>query len=650
MAPAAQAAPISVSHHEPLQRLSVQRANTVGSQKITIAGPVDLSFDAMGRSFELQLSPNSRLLAAARDITGGSVVPYRGQLAGNDNSWVRIVIADGLPTGLIWDGNELFAIERAGDNVVGADTTIIYRLADAYIEPGSMTCGAGGELTNGAAIYKSLSAELNAVTAQAAAAGTQISIGTVGDAEFAAIHNANSQQAILERMNSVDGIFSAQVGVQINVPLVQVFSNSGAASYPFSDTVIAGDLLDELAAYRNGEANQNVNGLTHLWTGKNVEGSSGNASTVGIAFTGALCRQQFGAGLSEGRSVSNVTFDSLIAAHEIGHNFGAPHDGTSGSACEGETGDFIMAPSLNGSQQFSQCSLDEMADDIARAEAQGCITPLPSVDMSFGLADPVPDVLLGNTATVTFDVINAGTLPAANVVADFVLPANVSYVAAAASMGNCTDGAGGVSCTIGDVDGTTTITVTLTSDTVAVGSGTFNANVTADIDDDTTNNQGSLMLTVQPAVNLSITPPSTRQLSVDQSTGLTALIENTSILDATGVTLSVSLSPGLRADSASWPLGSCTVSSSQIDCQGAALSAQSNTTLSIGVTAVTEGTKTLDITLSSVEAEADPANNSASATVNVGTPAQAESGGGSAGVWLLSLLGLAGIRRRRLPG
>ena len=56
------------------------------------------------------------------------------------------------------------------------------------------------------------------------------------------------------------------------------------------------------------------------------------------------------------------------------------------------------------------------------------------------------------------------------------------------------------------------------------------------------------------------------------------------------------------------------------------------------------------MTVSSVEAEADPSNNTASATVNVGTPTQEESGGGSTGLWLLSLLGLVAIRRRRLSG
>jgi hypothetical protein len=653
---AAQAATISLSHHEPLQRLSISGSSTVGSQKIGAVGPVEMNFDALGRSFELELSPNGRLLDTARDLAGNTVIPYRGTLAGNANSWVRIVVADGVPAGLIWDGSELFAIERPGDNIVGSDSTIIYRLADAMIASGSMTCGAGGSLTNGGAVYKTLTAELSATTAQAEGAVSEIDIGIVADAEFFARHGNNSQQRIIDRMSLVDGYFSEQVGIQINWPLVQIFTDPSNGSYPFTATVSVGDdvpasdnLLDQLADFRNSEPNQHANGLTHLWTGKDIEGRGGNRSTVGIAYQGALCRQRFGAGLSEG--LGNTTFDSLVAAHEIGHNFGAPHDGQSGSACESVDtsgrNEYLMEPSLNGSSTFSQCSLEQMADDIAQAS---CITPLPSVDMSFGVGGSLPAVLLGNTATITFDVVNLGTEEAANVVADFMLPANVSLAAAAASLGTCTDGGGMVNCAIGNVQGSTTVTVTLTSDTVAIGSGTFDASVSADIDDDTTNNLSSLTLTVDPAVNLSVTPPSTQQLAVDRSTGLTALLENTSVLDATGVTLNIALSSGLRVDSASWPLGACTVSNTQVDCDGASFGALSNVTLSLGVTALTEGSKTINFSMSSAEDEADPSNNTASATLNV-TPSQEESSGGGAVLWLLPLLGLFAFRRRRLfPG
>jgi len=638
---ALEAGSISLSHHEGLQRLSIHGYATEGSQKPGVAGPVNLSFDALGRSFDLQLSPNSNLLSAARDLVANGVIPYRGQLAGNDNSWARIVIANGAPTGLIWDGTELFAIEGPGDNLAGSDTTIIYRLADAVIAPGSMTCGSSDVFGNAGTVYKALVSELNAASAQAPGAVSVINVGAVGDAEFFGLHGANSRQAILERLNYVDGIFSAEIEIQIEVPLVQVFSDSAAPAYPFSITVVADELLVELAAYRNGEPNQNVHGLTHLWTGKDVEGPMNNTSTVGIAYTGALCRQQFGAGLSEGSN--NLMLDSLIAAHEIGHNFGAPHDGVAGSPCESETGNFLMATSINNSEQFSQCSKDEMADDIAAAS---CITPLPSIDMRVGLNGQDPTILLGNSATVTFDVANAGTLPATNVFADITLPINVSLISAAASMGTCTDGGGVVNCAIGDVAGISTVTVTLTSDTTSVGIDTFDASVTADADDNMTNNLGSATLTVQPAVNLVITPPSGRQISVDQSATLTASLQNTSILEATGVTLSVSLSPGLRADSASWPLGTCTVTSSQIDCLSTTFGAQSSSTFTVTVTGTTEGAKAVDVSMSSVEADADPSNNSGSATVNVGN-VEEDSGGGAMGHLFLLMLGLlAGIRRR----
>ena len=653
VAPVVQAAPISLSHHEQLQRLSIQRAGADRNQKIGVVGPVDMSFDALGRSFELQLAPNKQLLDAAHELTGGTATPYRGQLVGNEDSWVRLVFSEGIPSGVIWDGNELYAIERPGDNIAGTDTTIIYRLADAFIEPGSMSCGFGGSLTDGSVVYKALVSELDAESAQAAGAASEIDIGIVADAEFYVLHGDNSGNAIVERMSLVDGYFSEQVGVQINYSkLVQIFSNPDAASYPFTDSVKVDtgvqddpdDLLVQLRIFRNNEPNQRVTGLTHLWTGKDIEGRGGSSSTVGIAYRGALCEPQYGAGLSEGRG--SPTFDSLVAAHEIGHNFGAPHDGRPG-ACESvdvATNDYLMEASLTQSSQFSQCSLDQMADDIANA---GCITPLPSWDMSLSPDDPAPTVLLGNSATVTFDVVNVGTEEAANVVADFTLPTNVSLISAAASMGRCIDGGGIVSCAIGNVQGTTTVSVTLTSDTVAVGNGTFNASVAADLDNEPANNQSSLTLTVQPAVNLAITPPSTRQLSLDQSTGLTALLENTSILDASGVALSITLPPGLRADSASWPLGSCTVTNSQVDCEGTSFAALSNATLSLGVTATTEGSKTINFSMSSTETEADPTNNTASAVVNVGTPAQEESGGGSTS-WLLPLLGLFAIRRRGL--
>ena len=84
---AAQSDNIIVSHYEPLQRLSVQSTNPEISQKFGSSGPVTLSFDALGQSFDLRLEPNRGFLSAAsRTALPEGIGIYRGSLAGNAES------------------------------------------------------------------------------------------------------------------------------------------------------------------------------------------------------------------------------------------------------------------------------------------------------------------------------------------------------------------------------------------------------------------------------------------------------------------------------------------------------------------------------------------------------------------------------------
>ena len=625
---------VIVSHYEPLQRLSFHTDSIGTTQKLRGAGPVTLSFDALGRSFDLQLEPNVGLLSAAsRSALSAGVEIFRGRLAGDPDSWARIVVYDGMPRGLIWDGEQLFAIEAPGDSVLQATAPIIYRLADTIIVPGTMSCGADSLSGNGAAVFGKLIGELGTAMAQGPGAVSEISIGAVGDFEFTSAQggDAAAAAAITTRLNNVDGIYSQEIGVQINVPLIETFSDP-ADPFTEMDPIL---LLDELTTYRQSTPAQDSLGLTHLWTGRDLTGT-----TVGIAWNDVLCLSGFGSGLSEGNG--SATFDSLVAAHEIGHNFGAPHDGVPG-ACESEPQTFIMAPMLNGSNQFSQCTITIMQANAAAATA--CVTALPTVDMTVSLNQSAT-VLLGTSPELTIDLNNNGASPATNVEVDITLPATVSFVSATPSSGSCTNGAGTVNCQLGDIPGTSLRTVTLTTTAAAVGVGAFDATVIADFDERPGNNQDSVQLTINPAVDLVINTPTAAPVLVDQSTTISAVLENRSILDATGVTLTISLNSGLQADSASWSIGSCTVAAQQIDCQTATFSSLSNSTLNIGVTGLTAGAQGYTVTLSSNEAEADPANNSVNATVTVNSPASS-SGGGATGLPFLWLLGLAAFLTRR---
>ncbi len=635
--PASNVDGIIVSHYEPLQRLDYRRDGIAVSQKLNTAGPVTMSFDALGNSFELQLDPNTRLLSpAARAELADGVALYRGHIAGKTDSWARITIVDGMPSGLIWDGSQMYAIETPGDSVLNTDKPIIYRLADSFIAPGTMSCGDVVISGNGAETFKSLVGELRSAKGQGPGAVTEINFGAIGDFEFSGPVGSGAAAEIIARLNNVDGIFSQQLGVQITVRTLETFA---AAADPFTDTADAGALLDELATYRLNSQAQRNEGLTHLFTGRDLD-----TTTVGIAFSGELCQTRFGAGLTQG--THGQTVDSLIAAHEIGHNFGAPHDGVVNSPCVAESQTFLMAPSINNSNQFSDCSIAEMQDDIALAS---CITPLPSVDVSVASGGQPAPVLLGNAVTVSFDVSNNGTIAATNVAADVTLPNNVSFLSSGVTTGSCTNGAGSVNCLLGDIAAGSSSTVIVTSTTTAAGTGMFNATVSADADGNPGNNQEIVQVTVEPAVNLIINPPAAVQVTVDQSTTISAMLENQSILNATGVSLSISLDSGLRADSASWPIGTCSVAAQQVDCQTDNFAAQSSTTLDVNVSGITSGLKNYTLTISSNEADADQSDNTVSGAVTVNSVAGGgdDSGGGAADLIALWLLGWMVLFTRR---
>lgn len=624
---------VIVTHHETLEGLELPSGSSAAASR-----PEGLSFEALGRRFDLELEPNLSLFSdsARRQLPAGIAV-YRGRIAGNDSSWVRLVIAGGQPRGMIFDGEELIAIEAPEDSAVAASSGVIYRLADVQIVPGTMTCAGEHAGDDGQAMYDSMVGEIRASLALAPGAISQIDMGTIADFEFSTSNIGDAGAAMLSRMNNVDGIFSAQVGVQVTVQTVEVFSD---IDDPFTDETDAGRLLDEVAQYRFDNASQFSNGLTHLFTGRVLD-----TTTVGIAYTGALCSQFFGAGLTEGRY--GATTDSLIAAHEIGHNFGAPHDGVPGP-CVDEPQTFLMAPQINQSDQFSACSIAEMQPNI---DSASCIFPLPTVNIGVMFPAQPPSALLGNSVTVTFDVPNTGSENATNVVVDAVLPSNVSFISAASSAGACTLSAGDVNCPIGTVAGSASASVTISMRAETIGTDTMSATVTADDDTDTGNNQASTQLTVLPAVDLRVTPPGAVSVLIDNGVTVTIPQENVADLDATGVSIGVQLDSGLEPTGATWSIGTCTTSGQSVDCTAGSFAAQSSATLTIFATGVEAGPQNYSVTIASAEADRNPADNSLSGTVNVTEPGseQQDEGAGAGGPLLpgLLLLLLGGRRRRR---
>ncbi len=627
---------VVVSHEEPLQYVSFGRSQFAWPANAGEAEPRSVTFDALGRRFALELEPNERLLARALNgrVPAGIHV-YRGRLAGRADTWVRLVVADGVPSGLIWDGTEMLAVEPRHD-ARGEPTAVIFRLQDVYVEPGSMTCGNNAHVASFATVYEGLEDELRDIIVQAPGAVEELNIGLVADYELFQSLGATTEGSILARINNVDGIFSEQLGVQITPREIETFTTPDD---PFT-TDAPGDLLDEVAAYRRTTAAQAEQGITFLFTGRDLDGQ-----TVGIAYRGALCDTRFAAGLGEARRT--ITTDSLIAAHEIGHLFGAEHDGEAGSVCESVSGTFLMSPRVSTTDEFSSCSIDTMRPYINSAR---CINPLPEADVSLALSGSAPSLLLGDSVAFDFDVANEGTLDATNVTASFDIPTNLALGLVVTTAGSCSSGAGQVDCDLGTMAGMSTERVSFAVTADAVGSGSLVASVSAAADTNPGNNSEVVPITVSPATDLLVRSAASASVTVDNAVTIRPTVENQSSLGATNVSLNVSFSSGLRVESASWPDGTCTVSATTIDCQRASLGAQSQVTVDIRLTAVTVGAQTYSATIASGEVDRDESNNSATGAVTVaavGGGNDSDSGGGGAVNLLWLLFALAGLRRRR---
>jgi hypothetical protein len=274
---------------------------------------------------------------------------------------------------MIWDGRELFIVDAAADAVnYGAAGTVMFKLADAVLEQGASFTGDAVETPRDpAAAYDAMVGELRArkQALQAGVATEGVEISVLGDAAYLARYpsEAQARDAILTRLNSVDGIFSSQIGVELQVASVDL---GGELTAGLPATTDASSLLEELARVRQGSAVLSATGLTHLFTSRELDGK-----TTGIAYIHALCSRRYGDSLTMAHS--SAALDTLITAHEIGHVFGAPHDGT-GECASTPQGQYIMTPSLDTSvTSFSQCSLDQIN---AVLDSYNCVKALPPSD------------------------------------------------------------------------------------------------------------------------------------------------------------------------------------------------------------------------------------------------------------------------------
>jgi hypothetical protein len=468
-----------------------------------------VAFDAYGRRFDLSVKPNERI-RRAMNTSVTTTMPLEGTVDGATASWVRITRSPSGWRGIIYDGTDLYAVEPASDVSgvtveplsVSGSAPVVYRLSDALLPVEQMSCEIvqpdmspvpGGAPTTAADAFTQLSSELHIqAAASELAAMKQVRVGVIGDFEFVSLFTNSAtkvEDAIISRMNIVDGIFSSQIGVKISLAPSKLFTTSND---PFTKTK-ASDLLTELRTYRGGSASQLALGLSHLMTGRDLDGD-----TVGIAYIGSVCDGSNASSLSEGRRTT--TQSALIAAHEIGHNFGAPHDGESG-ACASTPQTFLMAPRLNGSDQFSACSISQIQPIVNTAR---CLTAYVPPDASLVIPNPTLPAAVGTSFVASFTVQASGDDASNDVTVTATLPASLTIQSVTANGGSCTNGAGTATCTLGTLAAGDTRQIDLNLTATVNGSLSISLALDSSNDANVANDSGTI--TVAASANGAVSP------------------------------------------------------------------------------------------------------------------------------------------------
>jgi hypothetical protein len=361
---------------ETIRDLKVAKIQSTGSAKVVNR----VYFQALGRGFELELEP-SRLYtpgAVIRWVTKSGEYTekpesklYKGRVAGEEGSWVRMRVGPDSLEAVIRSEGELFFV-RPGDGLMPGTRSrnhVAFRLSDVDSLWGENSCAVSSEppehRRNSSWVRRSARDDFRAIVdatrKQALAAGLmETEIHVVADSHYYNTFGSGAVARMESVINDTAGVYENDLGVTFKISGVTVYTG---ATDPLTDSTSPSSLLSSFTYDVNHTTGHD---LAHLFTDRDLDGS-----TIGIAWLGTVCGSH-GTGVSQ--DMSNSTYRMLLAAHELGHNFDAIHDGT--GSCSGEPSDYIMWPSLQSDATgFSECSKGDIG---AHVQSRSCLVELTS--------------------------------------------------------------------------------------------------------------------------------------------------------------------------------------------------------------------------------------------------------------------------------
>lgn len=340
------------------------------------------------------------------------VLTYTGVLPDIKNSLVVLNFFENEIVGLVKTDNDIYVIGKIGKETDVTDNYILFsesnRKMSNALSCGSEIFGVPQEIKNTIQTLKSnrdngFQTMLNAVVA--------IDIDHFSNNVYGGATNAINWGTAL--IAATSAIYMKEENIKLSIGYIR----SWTIPDPYTSTsgpVMLNQFANEWISTQ-GSVNRVI---AHLLTRRN------NLDVAGIAYLGVLCNNNLGYGLSGTltgviNNIPNYSYDVVVVAHEMGHNFGSPHThncswvGGPIDTCEQVEGGCYNGPIRpTVGTIMSYCDLvsggsvvldfgDQPGELIRiRAESVGCITPLSPTALEIAYPDGGETYRTGQTLAI----------------------------------------------------------------------------------------------------------------------------------------------------------------------------------------------------------------------------------------------------------